>query len=64
MAERQTEFMGRQEKQHGLFALCARMILWAVFIYTSIDKIAHSAVSKYLKVLEDAGRVSFHKEGT
>jgi len=31
----------RQWKQDGLLALCARLILGAVFIYASIDKIAH-----------------------
>jgi len=43
MAEHQTGFFRRQWKQDGLFALCARLILGAVFIYASIDKIAHPA---------------------
>ena len=41
MAEGQTGFLRGQWKQDGLFALCARLILGAVFIYASIDKIAH-----------------------
>lgn len=30
-------------KMEGFFALCARLILGAIFIYASIDKIAHPA---------------------
>lgn len=36
-----TGFLGGQWKRGGLLALCARLILGAVFIYASIDKIAH-----------------------
>lgn len=43
MAEGQTGFIRGQWKQDGLFVLCARMILGAVFIYASIDKIIHPA---------------------
>ena len=41
MAEGQTGFLRGQWKRDGLLALCARMILGAVFIYASIDKIIH-----------------------
>lgn len=41
MAEGQTGFLGMRWKQDGLFPLAARLILGAVFIYASIDKIAH-----------------------
>ena len=41
MAESQTGFLRGQWRQDGLFALCARMILGAVFIYASMDKIIH-----------------------
>ena len=43
MAEGQTGFLRRQWKRDGLLALCARLILGAVFIYASIDKILHPA---------------------
>jgi len=43
MIEGQTSFLRGQWKQDGLFALCARMILGAIFIYASIDKILHPA---------------------
>ncbi len=43
MAESQTGFLGRQWNRNGLLALCARLILGAVFIYASIDKILHPA---------------------
>ena len=43
MAEDQTGFLRGQWKQDGLFALCACMILGAIFIYASIDKILHPA---------------------
>ena len=43
MAEVQTGFLRGQWKQDGLFALCARLILGAIFIYASIDKILHPA---------------------
>jgi len=41
MAEGQTNFFRRQWKQDGVLALTARLILGAVFIYASLDKIAH-----------------------
>lgn len=41
MFEEQTGFIKRQFKRDGLIALCARMILGVVFIYTSIGKIVH-----------------------
>jgi cobalt-zinc-cadmium efflux system protein len=41
MAEGQTGFLRARWKQDGPFALAARLILGAVFIYASIDKIAH-----------------------
>ena len=58
MTEGQTGFFRGQWKQDGLFALCARIILGAVFIYASIDKILHpaafaEAVYNY-KILPDA----------
>ena len=43
MAKGQTGFLRGQWKQDELFALCSRMILGAVFIYASIDKIIHPA---------------------
>ena len=43
MAEGQTGFLRRKWQQDGLFALCARMILGAIFIYASIDKIHYPA---------------------
>ena len=43
MAKGQTGFLRGQWKQDVLFALCARMILGAVFIYASIGKIIHPA---------------------
>jgi len=41
MAEGQTGFLRRRWKQDGLLTLCARLILGAVFIYASIDKLLH-----------------------
>ena len=41
MAEGRTGFLRAQWKRDGLLALCARLILGAVFIYASIDKIIH-----------------------
>ena len=41
MAEGQTGFFREQWKQDGPVVLCARLILGAVFIYASIDKIIH-----------------------
>ena len=41
MAEDQKGFFRGQWKQDGPVALCARLILGAVFIYASIDKIIH-----------------------
>jgi hypothetical protein len=41
MAKNQEGFFRKQWKRDGLFALCASMILGAVFIYASIDKIIH-----------------------
>ena len=43
MAEDQTGFFKEQWKQDGPLALAARLILGAVFIYASLDKIAHPA---------------------
>ena len=43
MAESQLGFLRGQWKRDGFFALCARLILGAVFIYASIDKIIHPA---------------------
>ncbi len=43
MAEGQTGFLRRQWNRDGLLALCAHLILGAVFIYASIDKILHPA---------------------
>ena len=43
MAKDQTGFLRGQWKQEGLFALVARMILGAVFIYASIEKILNPA---------------------
>ena len=58
MTEGQTGFFRGQWKQDGIFVLCARMILGAVFIYASIDKIVHpeafaKAVYNY-QILPDA----------
>ena len=39
MGRDQNGVLGKQWKQEGLFAICARVILGAVFIYASIDKI-------------------------
>jgi uncharacterized membrane protein YphA (DoxX/SURF4 family) len=43
MAEDQTGFFKGRWKQDGSLALVARLILGAVFIYASMDKIAHPA---------------------
>jgi uncharacterized membrane protein YphA (DoxX/SURF4 family) len=43
MLEGQTGFLRGQWKQEGLFAIIARLILGAIFIYASIDKIIHPA---------------------
>lgn len=43
MGDIQTGFFSRGWKQEGLLALTARLILGAVFLYASIDKIAHPA---------------------
>jgi uncharacterized membrane protein YphA (DoxX/SURF4 family) len=43
MAEGQTGFIRGQWKWDGLLALFARLILGAVFIYASIDKVIHPA---------------------
>lgn len=43
MAEGQTGFLRGQWTLDGFLALCARLILGAVFVYASIDKILHPA---------------------
>ena len=43
MAEGQTGFLRGQWKEDGILALFARLILGAIFIYASIDKIVHPA---------------------
>lgn len=43
MAGVQANFLKRSWKRDGVWALWARLILGAVFIYASIDKIAHPA---------------------
>ena len=43
MVEGQTGFFRRQWKQEGLFTIIACLILGAIFIYASIDKIIHPA---------------------
>jgi uncharacterized membrane protein YphA (DoxX/SURF4 family) len=43
MADVQTGFFRRQWQQDGPLVLIARLILGVVFIYASIDKIAHPA---------------------
>ena len=43
MAEDQTGFFRKLWKNEGIFILCSRLILGAVFIYASIDKIFHPA---------------------
>jgi len=58
MAEDQKSFFKEQWKQDGPLALVARLILGAVFIYASMDKIAHpeafaKAVYNY-QILPDA----------
>jgi len=58
MAEDQKGFFRGQWKQDGPVALCARLILGAVFIYASIEKIAHpeafaEAIYNY-QILPDA----------
>ena len=45
MVEGQTGFFRRQWKQEGLFTIIACLILGAIFIYASIDKIIHPAAS-------------------
>jgi uncharacterized membrane protein YphA (DoxX/SURF4 family) len=42
MAEGKTGFLRVRWKQDGFLALAARLILGAVFIYASIEKIAHT----------------------
>jgi uncharacterized membrane protein YphA (DoxX/SURF4 family) len=39
MAKDQPGFLSKQWKEDRLFSLCARMILGALFIYASIDKV-------------------------
>ena len=43
MGESRTGFLKNQWKQEGILILAARLILGAVFIYASIDKILHPA---------------------
>jgi len=41
MGKDQNGVLEKQWKLDGLFAICARLVLGAVFIYASIDKILH-----------------------
>lgn len=41
MAESRKGFFRRRWRRDGFLAVCARLILGAVFIYASLDKIAH-----------------------
>ena len=55
MGEGRTGFLRKQWKQEGILLLVARLIVGAVFIYVSIDKILHPAAfakAVYKRVLK------------